>query len=153
MHDPHEPPRRTVRRTAMYLRCRPYDPREADYVRSAMEHLAGRLSLPVPDVYADHGLSARGPLPALASLLTAAERGWVDVVLVPGPFVFALDDRAAAATVRRLARAGCAVVETPGRVVRPAGDVPVRRYLPAAWSDLPGPRAGAGGVPVPHPAL
>ncbi|MER7705790.1 recombinase family protein [Kitasatospora sp. NPDC097605] len=134
MHDPHEPVHRSVRRSAMYLRCRPYDPQEADYVRSAMEHLAHRLSLPYPDVYADHGLSTRGPLPALASLLTAAERGWLDVVLVPGPFVFSLDDRAAADTVERLARAGCEVVEARGRVVRPGGlrrEAPVRRHLPA----------------------
>ncbi|MFC9328433.1 hypothetical protein [Kitasatospora sp. NPDC057015] len=112
-------PVRSVRRPAMYLRCHPYDTRGAEYVRTAMELLAVRLGLPFPDVYADHGRSARGPLPALEDLLTAAEQGWVDVVLVPGPFVFSLDDRAAAATVARLARAGCEVVETPGRVVRP----------------------------------
>ncbi|MFF8772551.1 hypothetical protein [Kitasatospora sp. NPDC015120] len=146
MHDPHEPVHRVSRRSAMYLRCRPYDPQEADDVRSAMEHLAHRLALPRPDVYADHGLSTRGPLPALASLLTAAERGWVDVVLVPGPFVFSLDDRAAANTVRRLARAGCQVVEAPGRVVRPAAprETPGRpfRTAPAA----PAPRADGGPV-------
>lgn len=105
----------------MYLRCRPYDAREAQYVRTSMELLAARLGLPLPDVYADHGLSTRGPLPSLEHLVSAAEQGWVDVVLVPGPFVFALDDRAAADTVRRLARAGCEVVEAPGRVVRPRG--------------------------------
>ncbi|MFC5663886.1 hypothetical protein ACFP3U_12940 [Kitasatospora misakiensis] len=121
MHDLHEPARPVVRRCAMYLRCRPYDAREADYVRSAMEHLADRLALPFPDVYSDHGLSTRGRLPALENLLVAAEQRWVDVVLVPGPFVFALDDRAAAATVRRLARAGCEVIEAPGRVVRATG--------------------------------
>ncbi|MFB7470164.1 hypothetical protein [Kitasatospora sp. NPDC056184] len=150
MHDPHEPVHRAARRSAMYLRCRPYDPQEADYVRSAMEHLAHRLALPYPDVYADHGLSTRGPLPALASLLTAAERGWLDVVLVPGPFVFALDDGAAASVVRRLARAGCQVVEAPGRVVRPTGplrDAPLPRQLvgPAAAHSDGGPvvyRAG-----------
>ncbi|MFJ8436680.1 hypothetical protein ACIQ9P_35840 [Kitasatospora sp. NPDC094019] len=121
MHDLHRATRPTMRRAAMYLRCRPYDAREADYVRTAMEQLAERLGLPMPDVYSDHGLSTRGPLPALENLLLAAEHRWVDVVLVPGPFVFALDDRAAAETVRRFARAGCEVVETPGRVVRPAG--------------------------------
>ncbi|MEE1822626.1 hypothetical protein PUR61_10545 [Streptomyces sp. BE20] len=113
-----------VRRPAMYLRCQPYDTREAEYVRTAMEMLAVRLALPFPDVYADHGRSARGPLPALEKLVTAAEQGWVDVVLVPGPFVFSLDDRTAAATVARLARAGCEVVETPGRVVRPGRRTP-----------------------------
>ncbi|MER6364054.1 recombinase family protein [Kitasatospora sp. NPDC001527] len=151
MHDVHEPVYRSARRSAMYLRCRPYDPQEAEYVRSAMEHLAHRLALPHPDVYADHGLSTRGPLPALASLLTAAERGWVDVVLVPGPFVFSLDDRAAADIVRRLARAGCEVVEAPGRVVRPTGplrDAPVRRHLavPAATAPLPDGAAVVSGV-------
>ncbi|MFE7564876.1 hypothetical protein [Kitasatospora sp. NPDC057500] len=151
MHNPHEPLNRAARRSAMYLRCRPYDPQEAEYVRSAMEHLAHRLALPFPDVYADHGLSTRGPLPALASLLTAAERGWVDVVLVPGPFVFSLDDRAAAETVERLARAGCEVVEAPGRVVRPAaapGDtlVPVRRRLTAAAVPPPSPTPGGAAV-------
>ncbi|MFF7456998.1 hypothetical protein [Kitasatospora sp. NPDC008115] len=148
MHHPHEPLNRAARRPAMYLRCRPYDPQEAEYVRSAMEHLAHRLALPFPDVYADHGLSTRGPLPALASLLTAAERGWVDVVLVPGPFVFSLDDRAAAATVERLARAGCEVIEAPGRVVRPVGApgdplAPVRRHLAAAAVPSPSPDGAA----------
>ncbi|WP_344325938.1 recombinase family protein [Kitasatospora putterlickiae] len=146
MHDPHEPLNRAARRSAMYLRCRPYDPQEAEYVRSTMEHLAHRLALPHPTVYADHGLSTRGPLPALASLLTAAERGWVDVVLVPGPFVFSLDDRAAAETVERLARAGCEVVEAPGRVVRPVGafrDAPDHRRLAAAAVPAPFPDGGA----------
>ncbi len=135
MHDLQEPGRPAVRRSAMYLRCRPYDAREADYVRSAMEHLADRLALPLPDVYSDHGLSTRGPLPALENLLVAAEQRWVHVVLVPGPFVFGLDDRAAAATVRRFARAGCEVIEAPGRVVRPTGvprEAPAAGRLPAA---------------------
>ncbi|KJY25191.1 MULTISPECIES: recombinase family protein [unclassified Streptomyces] len=121
MHDLHRPARPTMRRAAMYLRCRPYDAREADYMWTAMEQLADRFGLPTPDVYTDHGLSTRGPLPALENLLVAAERRWVDVVLVPGPFVFALDDRAAAETVRRFTRAGCEVIEAPGRVVRPVG--------------------------------
>ncbi|MFF1907958.1 hypothetical protein [Kitasatospora sp. NPDC058218] len=132
MDDAHTPVR-SVRRPAMYLRCHPYDTREAEYVRSAMEIMAVRLGLPFPDVYADHGRSARGPLPALENLLTAAEHGWTDVVLVPGPFVFSLDDRAAAAIVARLARAGCEVVETPGRVVRP-----VDRFLDGVPAGLPG---------------
>ncbi|MFF2951377.1 hypothetical protein ACFVVU_08525 [Kitasatospora sp. NPDC057965] len=149
MHDPHEPVYRPVRRSAMYLRCRPYDPHEADYVRCAMEQLAQRLGLPYPDVYADHGLSTRGPLPALASLLTAAERGWLDVVLVPGPFVFSLDDRTAADTVRRLARAGCEVVEAPGRVVRPTGPL---LDLPGQLRDAPGRRhLATAGAPAPLP--
>ncbi|WP_043465500.1 recombinase family protein [Kitasatospora sp. MBT66] len=121
MHDLHRPARPTMRRAAMYLRCRPYDAREADYMRTAMEQLADRFGLPMPDVYSDHGLSTDGPLPALENLLVAAERGWVDAVLVPGPFVFALDDRAAEEIVRRFARAGCEVIEAPGRVVRPVG--------------------------------
>ncbi|MFG3053538.1 hypothetical protein ACGFZP_21665 [Kitasatospora sp. NPDC048239] len=126
-------PARPLRRSAMYLRCHPYDTREAQYVRTAMEMLAARLGLPLPEGYADHGRSARGPLPALENLVAAAEQGWVDVVLVPGPFVFSLDDRVAAATVARLARAGCEVVETPGRVVRPA-----ERVLGGVPAGLPG---------------
>lgn len=115
----------------MYLRCRPYDAREADYMRTAMEQLADRFGLPTPDVYSDHGLSTQGPLPALENLLVAAERGWLDVVLVPGPFVFALDDRAAAEIVRRFARAGCEVIEAPGRGVRPGG-VPQLSVVPGS---------------------
>ncbi|MFE2727169.1 hypothetical protein [Kitasatospora sp. NPDC059327] len=131
MDDAH-PPARPVRRPAMYLRCNPYDTREAEYVRTAMEMLAVRMGLPFPEVYADHGRSARDPLPALENLVRAAEQGWTDVVLVPGPFVFSLDDLVAAATVARLARAGCEVVETPGRVVRPV-DRPLGG-VPAALS-------------------
>ncbi|MFJ4095692.1 hypothetical protein ACIPYS_29225 [Kitasatospora sp. NPDC089913] len=151
MHDLHRAARPTMRRAAVYLRCRPYDAREADYMRTAMEQLADRLALPMPDVYTDHGLSTREPLPALENLLVAAERRWVDVVLVPGPFVFALDDRAAAETVRRFARAGCEVVEAPGRVVRPVG-VPRLSAVPGLGPVRPR-RPAPGGDPAAYQAV
>ncbi|MFE0463419.1 hypothetical protein ACFW1A_29625 [Kitasatospora sp. NPDC058965] len=100
-----------VRSTAMYLRCYPYDPSGQLDLQLDLTAYAARLGLAEPTVYRDNGARSTGPLPALAGLLAAVRAGAYQVVLVPGPFVFSLDDRLARATVRRLAAAGCEVVE------------------------------------------
>ncbi|MET8542789.1 recombinase family protein [Kitasatospora sp. NPDC004799] len=119
------PPRRPAR-PALYLRCYPADAAGLEYQRTALERLARRRGLPVPAAFLDDGVRSGARRPALERLLERAGQGWVDVVLVPGPFVFSLDDRAARATVRRLEALGCAVLDLPGR-----GALPHRPPLPA----------------------
>jgi hypothetical protein len=97
--------------TAMYLRCYPYDVCEQLDLRLDLADWADRLGLGEPAVYLDNGARSSGPLPALTRLLAAVRAGRYRTVLVPGPFVFSLDDRAARATVRLLTAAGCTVLE------------------------------------------
>ncbi|GAA1993683.1 hypothetical protein [Kitasatospora viridis] len=100
-----------VRRTAMYLRRYPYDSGELLDVRLDLAKYAVERGLGDPVVFMDNGGRTGGPLPALARLTKAVAAGWFEVVVVPGPFVFALDDDAARESVRRLEAAGCQVVE------------------------------------------
>ncbi|MGW7583032.1 recombinase family protein [Kitasatospora sp. NPDC054768] len=106
-------------RPALYLRCYPADAAGLEYQRAVLERLARYRGLPVPSAFLDDGVRSGDPHPALERLLERAEQGWVNVVLVPGPFVFSLDDRSARATVRRLEALGCAVLELPGPDVPP----------------------------------
>ncbi|MEV7187334.1 recombinase family protein [Kitasatospora sp. NPDC093102] len=113
------PPTRRPARAALYLRCYPADPAGLDYQRAALERLARQRGLPVPGAFLDDGVRSGDRRPALERLLERAARGWVNVVLVPGPFVFSLDDRSARATVHRLEALGCTVLELPGRGALP----------------------------------
>nr|BFD95992.1 hypothetical protein KitaXyl93_73520 [Kitasatospora sp. Xyl93] len=106
-------------RPALYLRCYPADPAGLEYQRAALERLARSRGLPVPAAFVDDGVRSGDRRPALERLVERAGQGWVNVVLVPGPFVFSLDDRGARATVRRLEALGCAVLDLPGRGVLP----------------------------------
>ncbi|MFJ6621479.1 recombinase family protein [Kitasatospora sp. NPDC091335] len=123
---PSRPPRPA--RPALYLRCYPADAAGLDYQRSVLEHLARQRGLPVPSAFLDDGVRSADPRPALERLLERAGQGWVNVVLVPGPFVFSLDDRCARATVRRLEALGCAVLDLPGPGALPL-PAPVRTAL------------------------
>ncbi|MGV9266101.1 hypothetical protein ACWDRR_15735 [Kitasatospora sp. NPDC003701] len=96
---------------AVYLRCYPGDPSGMDCHRRAMERLALRHNLPEPYVYIDNGRRHRDGLPQLELLERGIANGWIHLLLIPGPFVFALDDRQAAATVDRLRRLGCRLIE------------------------------------------
>ncbi|MEU3570514.1 recombinase family protein [Kitasatospora sp. NPDC036755] len=116
---PLPPPRRRPARPALYLRCFPADAAGLEYQRAVLERLARRHGLPLPAAFLDDGVRSGDRLPALERLLERVGQGWVDVVLVPGPFVFSLDDRSARATVRRLEALGCTVLELPGRDVPP----------------------------------
>ncbi|WP_406209687.1 hypothetical protein OH807_39260 [Kitasatospora sp. NBC_01560] len=142
-------------RAALYLRCYPCDTAGLDCQRAALERLAVEHGLPAPGLYLDNGHRSGAPLPALERLLREAVQGWVDVVLVPGPFVFALDDRAARATVCRLEALGCEVLELPGRADRAVqadrAAQAERAGLTgrAAWAD----RADRARPPVPRPAF
>ncbi|MED7952045.1 hypothetical protein [Streptomyces sp. BE303] len=108
-------PPRSVRapRTAVYLRCYPFDPTGMECQRHALERLAQRHGLPEPFEYLDNGRRSGGRLPRLECLVRDIEQGWIDRVLIPGPFVFALNDREAEAVTRQLSQLGCRVVELP----------------------------------------
>jgi hypothetical protein len=62
-------------------------------------------------VYLDNGRRHRDGLPQLELLERNIANGWIDTLLIPGPFVFALDDRKATATVNRLRHLGCRQIE------------------------------------------
>ncbi|MGW4895153.1 hypothetical protein ACWEQL_23200 [Kitasatospora sp. NPDC004240] len=107
-------------RTAIYLRCYPADLSGLDCHRRALEDLARATGLPEPRLFLDNGRRAGDELPAWEALLAAASAGWIDTVLVPGPFVFGLDRGRADAMVESLARRGCRVVDLPSRAARTA---------------------------------
>ncbi|WP_395292565.1 recombinase family protein [Kitasatospora hibisci] len=134
-------------RTALYLRCYPSDTAGLECQHAALERLALQRGLPVPGSYVDDGMRSGTRLPALERLLRQAEHGRVDVVLVPGPFVFSLDDRAARATVQRLEALGCTVLELPDRAGRARPPAPR-----GAYGRLPGaPAAAPTAAPRPLP--
>ncbi|MED7950050.1 hypothetical protein [Streptomyces sp. BE303] len=99
-----------------------------------------RLGLPEPVVYIDDGRRHRDGLPRLESLEQGIVNGLIDALLIPGPFVFALDDAVAGATVRRLERRGCLVIELPS-----GGPFSPRTATPAGLRRA-GSRQGAGAL-------
>ncbi|WP_035791946.1 recombinase family protein [Kitasatospora mediocidica] len=131
---------RTPAGTALYLRCFPYDSwRMAPHLRALEEH-AARLGLPAPEVFLDNGVSSRAVRPQLRQLLARAAVGQVGTLLVPGRWVFSLDDRTADAVTDFLRAAGTAIIELPDRG-RTTG-LPAPQALPDPQA-LPTPRAGA----------
>ncbi|GGV44884.1 hypothetical protein GCM10010495_72950 [Kitasatospora herbaricolor] len=107
--------RRTTqaRTSAVYLRCYPRDYWAMQALRRALEEHALRLGLLPPVAYVDDGISSRHPAPRRADLEAAVAAGAISVVLIPGPWVFALDDAAARRAVDALVSLGCEVVELP----------------------------------------
>ncbi|MFF7249904.1 hypothetical protein ACFZBU_39105 [Embleya sp. NPDC008237] len=105
-------PANTVR-TAAYLRCFPYDPLRTGPHLGVLLEYAEVLGLRAPDVFFDNGHLSSGPMPQLERLLAAIASGLYDVVLVPGPFVLALDDDKAREILRWMRAQGCEVVELP----------------------------------------
>ncbi|NEA56553.1 hypothetical protein G3I60_21040 [Streptomyces sp. SID13666] len=113
-----------IPRTAMYLRCYPYDKWEMSSHQGALMYQAYRLGLPEPAVLMDNGHPSTRPLPALERLIGLIDGGVYNVIFVPGPFVFSLDDREARAVVRHIQEAGCQMVEIPPRRSRTrAGEI------------------------------
>ncbi|MGW4897045.1 hypothetical protein ACWEQL_33010 [Kitasatospora sp. NPDC004240] len=102
-------------RTAIYLRSYPFDTTGMECHRRALEDLAMAAGLPEPVMFLDNGLRASDGLPARDALLRAVAAGLVDTLLVPGPYVFGLDDAEAGAVVGELERHGCRVVQLPSR--------------------------------------
>ncbi|MDH2393288.1 hypothetical protein QCN29_31885 [Streptomyces sp. HNM0663] len=90
--------------------------------RSALLRYARDLGLPQPTVFLDNGRTSRQPLPELDRLNEYVSQGFIDVVLIPGPFVFALDDSESRAMVLHIQDTHCQVVEMPSpRLSRQAG--------------------------------
>ncbi|WP_331766173.1 recombinase family protein [Embleya sp. NBC_00896] len=110
--------------TAVYLRCYPFDRQAMASHRGALEEYAVSLGLPIPVVHLDNGVSSRMNKPLLESLLARAADGFFQTVLVPGLWVFALDDARAAAVADGFRQVGARVVELPGRRYRRAGHPP-----------------------------
>ncbi|MEV4612868.1 hypothetical protein AB0K43_09720 [Kitasatospora sp. NPDC049258] len=129
------------RSCAAYLRCVPFDTWEMPVHRHAMEKWARELGLADPVWFIDNGESSGGPKPRLLELLTAVERNTFSIVLVPGPFVFHLDDVRAAKVCHRLSVLGASVLQLPydrtGRHPAPGRPVPA--------GAVPAPRAHYGG--------
>ncbi|MGW4652233.1 hypothetical protein [Kitasatospora sp. NPDC004289] len=121
-----------VLRSAIYLRAYPFDATAMDCHRRALEELAAELGLPLPLVFLDNGRRAADGLPARESLRRAVAAGLVDLVLVPGPYVFGLDDAQARAAVEDLARQGCRVVQLRSRRGRPRREGASGPLAPAA---------------------
>ena len=101
--------------SAVYLRCYPRDFWAVETLRRALEEHALRLGLLPPFVYVDNGVSSRQAAPRLADLEAAVAEGAISVVLIPGPWVFALDDATARRAIDALVSRGCDVVERPPR--------------------------------------
>jgi hypothetical protein len=97
--------------TAAYLRCFPSDQWGMEAHRAALLRQASQMGLAEPLVYLDNGCRSKGPLPRLRSLLDLVAAGLYRVVLIPGPFVFSLDDDVAREVIRWISAHGCAVVE------------------------------------------
>ncbi|MDH6131550.1 hypothetical protein P3T37_000919 [Kitasatospora sp. MAA4] len=99
--------------SAMYLRCFPYDATQLVFHRAALRLYARQLGVAEPAVFMDNGCPSRGPRPALDRLIRLAALGSFRTVLVPGPFVFSLDDQEARFVTRQLGVVGCQVLELP----------------------------------------
>ncbi|GHH81051.1 hypothetical protein GCM10018781_62800 [Kitasatospora indigofera] len=102
-------------RTAAYLRCYPYDDWQMQAHAQALEDHARRLGLGTPRKFLDNGVSCRGVQPQLRLLLSLASVELIDTVLVPGRWVFSLDEHTANSVADFLAGAGTKVIELPRR--------------------------------------
>ncbi|MEV6012694.1 hypothetical protein AB0M29_38650 [Streptomyces sp. NPDC051976] len=98
---------------AAYLRCYPRDDWAMMGLQSALERHALVLGLPTPAAYIDNGCPSGEPAPGRTQLDRAVAAGWVSVVLVPGPWVFALNDADACRAVEEFTKQGCEVIELP----------------------------------------
>ncbi|MFJ5229347.1 hypothetical protein ACIQBJ_05540 [Kitasatospora sp. NPDC088391] len=115
------------RPTAIYLRCYPYDAGFLLDFWDVLSRYALAAGLGEATVFLDNGRGSRDPLTALEALLGAVAEGRVSAVVVPGPYVFSLDDAKARATVRRFEAAGCTVHELP----HPHAEIAAARFAAA----------------------
>ncbi|MFC9331938.1 hypothetical protein [Kitasatospora sp. NPDC057015] len=86
-----------------------------DTHRRALSLYAERICFPEPTFFIDNGCRSRNPRPALERLVGLVETGDYQVVLIPGPFVFSLDDSQASSVARQFDEAGCLLLELPPR--------------------------------------
>ncbi|MEU3497688.1 hypothetical protein [Kitasatospora cineracea] len=135
----------------LYLRCFPFDEWRMSSHRAAARAYAASLGLTEPQVLMDNGFRSGGELPRLALLFDLVTSGCCDTVLVPGPWVFSLDDTTAQAVVLALRASGCRLLEVPraggGATAPPAPGRPAGPE-PAVRPPTPGQAAArAGGDP------
>ncbi|MHA6765657.1 hypothetical protein [Streptacidiphilus sp. PAMC 29251] len=104
--------------TAAYLRCYPFDRWGMASHRWALEDLAVQLGLPTPVLYLDNGYHGRAVGPHLQRLQQAIANQRFTTLLIPGPWVFHLDDARARQTVLHLVTLGCTVFEMPDNWTR-----------------------------------
>ncbi|MFJ5880473.1 hypothetical protein [Kitasatospora cineracea] len=97
--------------TAIYLRCYPEDRWEMMSHRHALESLADRCGLARPILYLDNGTRSTERAPRLEHLLADIAAGWVDTVLIPGTWVFALCPTTARTTADRIRTTGAHLIE------------------------------------------
>ncbi|MFJ1709152.1 hypothetical protein [Kitasatospora sp. NPDC088346] len=102
---------RTPDGTAAYLRCYPFDTWGMTAHRHLVEDYAHYLDLPTPALYFDNGRRTR--CPEFDRLLHSVTTGRHGIVLIPGPWVFALHPDAAEQRRRLLTDRACRVVELP----------------------------------------
>ncbi|MFE3110771.1 hypothetical protein ACFXKJ_22330 [Kitasatospora indigofera] len=101
---------------AMYLRCYPRDPHAMAAHRDALRRFAVRLGLPSPVIYLDNGCLSTGRRPMLEELTRCVLSGRHRVLLIPGLWVFSVDDVLARRTAGMLSAAGCSrLFVLPGR--------------------------------------
>ncbi|MFB7676801.1 hypothetical protein ACFC26_35890 [Kitasatospora purpeofusca] len=108
-------------RPAIYLRAYPADAFEMECHRRALEELARDAGLLEPVVYIDNGRRPADGLPARDALLRAVRDGSVATLLVPGLFVFSLNDAEAEALAEEVGRCCCRIVQLPPRSARASG--------------------------------
>ncbi|MEE1823942.1 hypothetical protein PUR61_17345 [Streptomyces sp. BE20] len=121
----------------MYLRCYPYDSTRMECHRRALERLAHRHCLPEPAEYVDNGRRPVDGLPQLECLVRSIERDWITTLLIPGLFVFALDDGEARTAAARLRGLGCRLIELTRSGLLPAVGVPASRAFRTAQPRQP----------------
>ncbi|MEV1053840.1 hypothetical protein [Streptomyces sp. NPDC049887] len=120
MHSDHLSPRRITAeqdaqqlRPAIYLRCYPHDRWQMMTLRHALLRHADRLGALSPTVYFDNGRRARETRPELEHMIENITQGQHRLVLVPGPWVFALDSAEAQSIAQRITQAGGRIMEVP----------------------------------------
>ncbi|MFF5789680.1 hypothetical protein ACFY8P_32465 [Streptomyces sp. NPDC012693] len=99
--------------SAIYLRSFHFDEWAMAGHRDALQHYARSVSLAEGAVFLDNGCMSADAKPRLERLMDCVSAGIFQVVLVPGPWVFSIDDTEARAVVARIEGLGCRVVEMP----------------------------------------
>jgi hypothetical protein len=99
--------------TAVYLRCYPRDGWAVMSLHRILDRYALDLGVSWPNAFIDNGISSHQAAPRRANLEVAGAAGCSGVILIPGPWVFALDDGAARPAVDRFTAQGCEVTELP----------------------------------------
>ncbi|MFI6447162.1 hypothetical protein [Kitasatospora sp. NPDC050543] len=96
--------------------------------RALLDRHAVRLGLPEPVPFIDNGCRSADPLPQLERLVEHAVAGHFQVILIPGAWVFCLNDSEADRIRKQLADHGCHILEPARARLGPPG---LRQARPA----------------------